>query len=62
VVLSSSSVGRGIYSIDNTLGSSIPPSSLSWLETNDGHGRRKKYTRGIVSGRTFMEILVRKAQ
>jgi len=41
---------------------SASSSSSSGLEMDDGCGRRKKYARGIVSGRTYETAAIRKAQ
>ena len=59
---SPSSIGRGAYSVDDATRSSTSSSSSSWLEMVDGCGRRKKYARGIVSGRTYVTVAIRKSQ
>ena len=41
---------------------SASSSSSSRLEMNGGCGRRKKYARGIVSGRTYETMAISKAQ
>jgi len=57
-----SSVGRGVYSVDDAMKGSSSSSSSSGLGTEDGCGRRKKYARGIVSGRTYETVVIRKDQ
>ena len=52
VPLSESSVGRGVYSADDAISPSVSSSS-SCFKIDDGCGRRKKYARGMVNGRTF---------
>lgn len=47
-----SSVGRGVYSVDDAMKGSASSSPSPCLEIDDGWGRRKKYVRGIVSGST----------
>lgn len=49
---SPSSVGRGIYSVDGATKSPASSSPSSCLEIDDGCGRRKKYAKGRVNGRT----------
>ena len=54
VPFSSSLVGRGVYSVDDAIKRSASPSSSSCLKIENGCGRRKKYVKGIVSGRTYV--------
>ena len=47
-----SSVGIGVYSVDDGMRGSISSSPSSCLEIDDACGRRKKYANGMVNGRT----------
>ena len=49
--VSPSSVGMGVYSVDDVMKGTASSSSSSPLEKDDGCGRRKKYVRGITSGK-----------
>ena len=59
---SPSSVGRGVYSVGDVMKGTASSSFPSCLGIEDGCGRRKKYARGIASGRTYFTVAVRKAQ
>lgn len=54
--VSPSSVGRGVYSVDDAMKGTASSSSSSCLEIDDGCGRRKKYVIGITSGRTYVTM------
>ena len=51
-----------MYSEDDVTSSSVPSSSSSWSEVDDGCGRRKKYVTGMMSGRTYVTLAVREVQ
>jgi hypothetical protein len=52
----------GVYSVDDSMKGSASSPSSSILAIDDGCGRRKKYVRGMVNGRTSITVIVRRGK